>query len=321
MNNAQLGIVAETTYGMPVTVDRFLEFLPGESLERQQMVINSQGLRPGLKSRLGPRRARTKQWGAGTVQLEVATQDFGLLFLHMLGGGSVTQTDTGTFTHIYQPESLLGKSLTVQKGVEKTTTETAQAFTFHGTKITEWEFSISQDGFLLLQLGTDSEDVDTSTALASASLPVIRNLAFHEGTISVDDTPIGGVSQATMRGTNPLNTERWFLTGSRLKEEPLENGFREYGGNLTAEFRGLAEFYNAFAQDTALDVKLLFVGDTLSGTHTEALTIQYHDVRFTGETPKVSGPEPAVQNAPFEAFEDNAGDSVTITYVTADTTS
>ena len=318
MNNMQLGTAEETTYGTPVTVDRFYEFLGGESLDRQQQVLMPQGLRKGLRHGLGPRRALTKRWGAGSVSMEVATTGFGRWFKHMLGDFTTSQVTTGVYTHTFTPGSLKGKSLTIQKGVEKTD-ETVQALTFHGCKIPSWELSVSVDGYLQLTVEVDAEDVEDDTALAAASIGTIKNFHFAHATISKDSTPIAGVSDASIRGTNALNVERWFLGTAGLKEEPLENGLRTLAGDLSAEFRDMATFYEAFEADTSMELVLAFVGDPIgSTTVTEGLTITLSDVRLTGEAPKVSGPEPAVQSVPFEAYEDASGSSITITYTTSD---
>lgn len=326
-NNMQLGVVAETTYGTPVTVNRWFEFLAGESLERQQNVIMPGGLRPGLYNQLGPRRALTTQWGEGSVPMEVATTGFGIWFEHALGTVSTAVNVTGSvYTHTFSPGSLAGKSLTVQKGVEPwTAAGTALPFTFHGGKIMGWEFGISVDGFALFSVDMDFEDVDTSTALAAASYGTLKNFNFKQGTLSIGATSaslstLAGVSAATINGENALANERFFLGSSGLKEEPLENGFRTLGGSLTMEFRNATDIYTAFESDTEKHLRLVFTGDVISGTYTELLQIDLYDVRFEGETPKVTGPEPAPLTADFTAWEQNNGNSVQITYRTSDAT-
>lgn len=321
----QLGAKAETTFGTPVTVDRFYEFLGGESLERQQTVIMPDGLRPSIRTKLGAnRRKLVRQWGAGSIPMEVATTGFGLWFKQALGGATVSQYGANAvYLHTYTPGDLGGKSLTIQKGVMEWTTgaPSGQAFTFHGCKVIDWEFAISQEGFLNFTVGVDAEDVDDTTVLAAASYDDLKNFNFKQGVLTVDGSTASGITDATLRGTNALETERFFLGGSGLKEEPVENGYRELSGDISAEFRSVADFYNAFEADTSKAVVLTFEGDAITGTFTEQLTITLHDVRFEGETPKVSGPEPSVQSIPLTAWEQTDGDSITVTYRTSDSTS
>jgi hypothetical protein len=316
----QLGIAEETEYGTPVTVNRFYEIIGGESLGREQLVIQPEGLRPGVTTARGARRSLVARWGSGSFTMEPANTEFGMIFHHMLGDTSMTATTTNSYQHEFTPASLTGKSLTIQKGVEKDD-DTAQAFTFHGCKIPEWEFSIDRNGFLKLQLTIDAEDVDTSTALATASYSTIKNFAFHQGTLEIGGSPVANVSDSTIRGAAPMRTDRWFLGQSALKLEPLENALRTLAGNLTAQFENLTDYYTAFESDTTKTLMLKFVGDSLDGTYAyDTIQIDLYDIRFIGETPKISGPEPAVVNAPWEGFESSSGNSIKITYITGDQT-
>ena len=320
-NKMQLGTIEEVAYGTPVVVDRFYEFLGGESLERQQTVIMSEGLTPGLKYQLGPRRVLVKQWGEGNIQMEVATTLFGRWFKWMLGDNATASANGTSFTHDYAPGDLAGNSLTIQKGVEGWGLAAAQPFTFHGCKCTGWEFSIADEGFLMLSVDVDAEDVDTTTGLAVAVYPVIAGLTFAGACILIDAVTVSGVSDITISGENALNVDRYFLCNSGLKEEPLENGFRTITGSLNAEFRSVTDFYDAFEADTEVQIIANFVGAVIDGTFTERLQITLDAVYFTGDTPQVSGPEPSVQNVTFEAFEEDDGDSIKLLYVTNDATS
>ena len=43
-------------------------------------------------------------------------------------------------------------------------------------------------------------------------------------------------------------------------------------------------------------------------------------MRFTGETPKINGPDLVYQNIPFVGLDDSAADAIKIDYQTTDTT-
>jgi len=318
---SQFGTAVESTYGTPVTIDRFHEIQEGESLERRQEVIATSGIRPGLYSGLGARRSLVRRWGEGGVGFEVMSTGFGRILEHMLGGtGSVAQqAATAAYLQTFTPGSLLGKSLTMQKGVQKVD-GTAQAFTYHGVKLPEWEFSIDVDGFLILALRVDAEDVDDTTALAAASYGTLSPLSFAQGTLKRDGgAALAGVSNVRVRGRTALDTDRFFLGTAGLKSEPLENGLRELGGALSMEFAAVTDMHDAFEADTSMSLELEFVGDVIEGAYSEQLTITLADVRLTGETPKVEAAGPTVTNIPYEGFEDGSGDSVTIEYLTTDT--
>jgi len=319
----QFATAVETVYGTPVTPNRFHEFLAGESLGRANTILNSSGLRPGLNARLGSRRVLTARSGSGSVSFEVPATTFGRFFEHMLGGtGDVDQQEsTAAYLHTYTPGELVGKSLTVQKGVEKID-GTVQPFTFHGVKILKWGFTISKNGLCILTLDLDSEDVDDSTSIASASYPTLSLFHFAQATLSKGGVAVANVTDFTIEGTNPMDTERFYLGSAGLKAEPLPNDYRTVSGSIAADFADLTTFYDAFEADTSLELELQFQGALIaSGTsedYYQQLTITAHDIRLTGETPKVSGPAAAVQNVPFEGYEQDDGDLVTIEYQTTD---
>jgi hypothetical protein len=83
-------------------------------------------------------------------------------------------------------------------------------------------------------------------------------------------------------------------------------------GALSAEFISAATFYDRFAADTAATLSLVFTSGTSS------LTIAVPEVRFTGGTPTVGGPDVIVADVPFEGQYDGTNAGITITYVTAD---
>jgi len=321
----QFATAVETVYGTPETPDRFYEFLPGESLGRSNVVLNPSGLRPGVRATLGSRRVVTLRQGAGGVSFEIAASGFGRFFEHMLGGtGDVARIEsTDAYRHTYTPGSLTGKSLTLQKGVEKIG-GAAQAFTFHGCKILDWEITVAKNALAILGINVDAEDVDTDTALATANYITSNLFHFAQATLSIDGLPIANVSDFSVKGTNALDVERVFLGQSGLKLEPLENDRRSLNGNISAEFANLTAFYQAFEDDTSLELELQFLGEVIDtasyGDIREELTVTLYDVRLTGETPKVAGPAPAVQAIPFEGYETDGGDLVAIEYVTSDGT-
>lgn len=317
----QFGYVAESTYGTPVTVTRFAEIL-SESLERRNQTINSNGLRNATRNlRRGSRRVLSANDGGGDVNFEVATTGFGLLFNHMLGGTSTIaqQAATPAYLQTHQLGDLTGKSLTMQKGVSQTD-GTVKPFTFHGCKILGWEFSISVDQILQLRTTVDAEDVETSTALATATYPTSSLFHFKQGTLSVGGSSVAQVTDASVSGTNNLKTDRFYLGSNGLKKEPLDSDYPEIGGSLTAEFVDLTTFHDRFAADSAASLELEFVGAVISGAESETLTITVPEVRFEGETPKVSGPEVNVQNVPFVGLFDGTNAGVKIEYKSTDTT-
>ena len=317
---ASIGVKAETVFGTPVVVDRFYEFL-SEGLEKQNNIAQSNGLRAATTPNLrrGTRRAITSKAGSGGTSFEVARTGFGLLFNHMLGGTStvVQQGVTTAWLQTHSLGDLGGKSLTVQKGVPQTD-GTVKPFTFHGCKVSDWEFSIAPDEILQLGVTFDAEDVDTATTLATPSYSATKVFHFAQGALTVGGTAVAAVTNASVAGNNNLKTDRFYLGSAGLKKEPLQSGYPEVTGSLDAEFVSQATFYDLHAADTAAALTLTFTGDVISGAYSEYVKITVPEVHFTGDTPKVGGPEVVVQNVEWEAAFDGTNAGVKIEYMSTD---
>ncbi len=313
----QLGFAEETTWATAVTPDRFLEFTT-ESLEKRNTVATSQGIRSGRRYG-GQGRRITRHDAGGSVTFEVATTGFGLLFEHLLGAVATVEDEVGAaWTHTFTPGDLTGKSLTLQKGVEKPD-QTVQAFTYPGSKVVSADFSIAQDGLLMVSVVFDAEQEETATALATASYTTPKIFTYSEGSLEVDDAVKANVrSVGSLQIQNNLQVARFFLGNSGTKSEPINTPFDTLGGTLDVEFQNTTDFYDLFADDTSAKLELIFAGDTIAGTTDETLHFTVEDVRFEGETPKVSGPDLVYQNIPFVGLDPTSGDAVTIAYTTSD---
>lgn len=258
--------------------------------------------------------------GSGDINMEVATTGFGRWFKHMLGGTPtiVQQGATTAWLQTHTMGSLFGRSMTVVKALRDEASTEIETFNYHGGKVTAWEFSISVDQILQLSVTMDFEDVDVATAMPAASYTTTKLFHFAQGSLTVAGGSVAAVTNATVGGENPMNVNRFYLGSNGLKKEPAPNDFRAITGSLTAEFNTPADFYNRFAADSAAALVLTFTGDNISGAFNEQLTITVPDVRFTGGTPTVPGPDVIVQDVPFEGAFDGTNPGATITLMSTD---
>lgn len=314
----QFGFKEEVTYGTAVTVDRFVEFV-SESLERENTIAVSNGIRSGRRYG-GQGRRIARESAAGTVTFEVARTGFGLFFEQLLGDVSSVNTVGTVWTHTFTPGSILDKSMTLQKGVEKPD-GTVQAFTYPGAKVQAIDFSVAQDGLLMMAVDFDAQRELDDVALAAASYTTPVVFTYSEGAVKKNDVTVASVrSVPSLRIANNLNTERFFLGNTGLKEQPLNQPFDEISGTLDVEFRNLTDFYDLFQADTSFELTLLFDGGNIEGAHDYTLQITIADARVEGETPKMTGPEYVFQTIPFVGLDHATLDAVEIVYKTTDTT-
>ncbi|WP_346131371.1 phage tail tube protein [Nonomuraea roseola] len=128
-------------------------------------------MQAGLKYKRASRVTKSRVTAGGDIELPIATRGMGLLFKHMLGSTGVPTViaSTTAYRTVHIPVGKLGLGLTIQVGRPEAATGLVRPFTFRGCKITEWEFSLSDNDVANLKLSVDAMDESTVTALAAAS--------------------------------------------------------------------------------------------------------------------------------------------------------
>jgi hypothetical protein len=136
--NAQLGVVQEVTWGIPVAPTRFYPFLPGTDVEMTRETIEAQGIIAGRRVVDTGQRRRGAVGATGKIQMELLDRSMGLLFTHMFGGAAVT--GAGPYTQTYTPGDLDGRGLTTQVG-KPDVGGVVRPVTLTGAKVTQWEMA------------------------------------------------------------------------------------------------------------------------------------------------------------------------------------
>lgn len=316
-NKAQMGTVNETTYGTPVVVTKFHDYI-SEGFKRDQERMESASLRAQTRT------IHTDNWAlgqlsiAGDVEMELRPKGFGFWWNHAIGGLVTSQPDAAgnplVYKHTFTPGDL-PTSFTCQVS-KPDLADVAQPFTYHGCRISEWGMECAVGEFAKMSMSMLGEDEDNSTALAVASYPTANKpLRFVDGTVTIAAVA-QDVKSISINGANNLTDDRWFL-GSVLRKQPLENALREYTGTIDTEFLGLTA-YNRFVNGTEAAVVLLFQGATISSTYKFETKVTMN-VRFDGETPAVGGPEIVMQSLPYKVVNDGTT-SIKVEYQTTDVT-
>lgn len=331
-SRAQFSIVDEVTYGTPVTTTRFFEF-NSESLKLKPSRIVSAGLRSGHRTVRNDRAIPHRGMGAGgSIELDVMTKGFGLLFKHMLGSIATGATTDGKTVHTATEGTLLGKMFTAQSNRPFHPADTDQAHTYHGTKINSWE--LVQDvgdgpgGVLKLKLNVDCEDEDTSTGLASASYPAsMLPFGWLHLAVTIGATPVP-VRRARIAGSNNLvgagGMDRAYARGSDLKLEPVEGALRIYEFELLLDFDSLTQANRikaAVAASMYSAVVLTWTQTVLIGGATfPTLVATIPAARFDEGLVAVESPNPLQQALKGIAAYDGTNSPISIAYGTADPT-
>src|SRR5258708_2468535 len=260
--SGQGGAVAEVTYGTPVTVTHFYEFL-SENFQFVQAWLDGQGLKSGQAYKRASRTIQSEFDVNGDLTMEhtigsapnAVADSMGFWWKWALGSTLVTPTVVvGTAFHqIHTNGSNAGQFITLTVGRTKVSGVPVQPFTYTGVKCSQWDFSCSDNQIAQLKLTFDGRTELTSTALAAASYPVPNGLfSFANATLftiggtatttagltSVARGSAGGspVNSITLTGTTPMKLNRDRLGNAGLKGEPIENAIPTITGTLRTVF-------------------------------------------------------------------------------------
>lgn len=335
--DAQLGFKLETTWGTPVTVDKFVEF-DSESIEWQPTYLEPTGLRIGMKYKRVSRLVRSRESVSGGIDLAFATRTMGTLMKAALGSTVTTPTLVlgSAYKQVHNPGDFLGKSLTMQVGRPEPS-GTVRAHTYEGVKITGWEFSVGDGEVAKLHLDVDGQTELTATALATAAFaatPVAELFSFKDvsvfklgGTVTgaTELSVASGVTVPTvvksfsLKGDVGMATERFGLGNAGQKLEQLENDTPTITGTLEAEF-DRTTFYDVFKANTTTAIELKLEGSIISGSDKNTIHIVISAAKFKKATPSVDGPDVVQAAVEFECYSDEVNAPLMFKLISADST-
>lgn len=315
--SAQLGFGEESAYGTRIAPTRFVDF-NSETMKRTQDRIISQGLRAGSRLPLATRQVVNNKGAAGNVVLEFQNKGMGLILKHMLGtidAGVAAGTTGKKFTAQYG--TLAGKSLTVQVG-KPSVDGTVRPFDYIGTKVQTWELGCDVDGFLLLTLGLDAKDEDTTQTLASATYASgLEILNFTGAALTLGGSSVD-ITNVKINGSNGLKLDRYFLRSDTRKKEPIQNALGGLGGSFDKEFEDLT-LYNLFKNGGTSALVVTFQGSSYEAGQNYKLVITIPAVAIDGESPSVGGADVLMSSHSFTAFDNGTNPPITAEYTTTDT--
>jgi hypothetical protein len=340
--SGQVGSVPEVTYGTPVTVTHFYEFL-SEAFVFNPSWLDGMGLKAGqafnrasrtVQSRFDVNGDLTMEHTSGEATTAVA-DSMGYWWKYALGSALTTPVVVlGTaFKQIHTNGSKAGQFLTVQVGRPQISAVTVQPFTYTGVKVTDWEFSCSDNQIAQLKVTCDGQTELTSTGLAAASYPTPNGLfAFSHATAmtiggtastAAGETTIAGgsslgsrVNGITITGSTPMKVDRYGLGNAGLKAEPIENAIPTITGTLSTEFFSRTELYDVFKTSGTTPLEIDFTkfdaagndaNGVAAGPNPYRLAFILPAVKFKTGSVNIGGPDVIPQSIGFQAYDDGSG--------------
>ncbi len=340
--SGQVGAVAETTYGTPVTVTHFYEFL-SENFQYAPAWLDGMGLKAGQAYNRSSRTVVSQADVNGDLTMEhtsgeapnAVADSMGFWWKYALGSALTTPTVVvGTaYKQVHTNGSKAGQFITCQVGRPQISGVTVQPFTYTGVKCTDWEFSCNDNQIAQLKLTFDGQTELTSTGLAAASYPTPNGLfSFANASVmtiggtastAAGETTIAGgsslgsrVNGVVITGSTPMKADRYGLGNAGLKAEPIENAIPTITGTLSTEFFSRTELYDVFktAGTTPLQIdftKFDAAGNDANGAAAGAnpyrLSFILPAVKFKTAAVNIGGPDVLPQSIGFQAYDNGTG--------------
>lgn len=340
--SGQVGAVTEVTYGTPVTVTHFYEFL-SETLVFNPNWLDGMGLHAGQAYKRSSRTVQSRFGVTGDLVMEhtigsasnTVADSMGFWWKYALGSTVTTPTLVlGTaYKQNHTNGSKAGQFITMQIGRPQISGPTVQPFTFTGTKIVGWEFSCADNKIAELKVTVDAQTESTSVSLAAASYPTPNGLfTFSDAstltlggtaTTTSGETSIAGgsalgsrVNGVTITGATPMKVDRYGLGNAGLKAEPIENAFPTITGTLSTEFFSRTELYDVFKSAGTNPLQITFTkfdaagndaNGVAAGPNPYMLSFVMPAVKFKTATAQIGGPDVIPQQIGFEAYDDGSG--------------
>jgi len=315
-SDLSIGFKKESTYGTKVTVDRFLEFLPDESLDYAYNVINGKGLKVGQAgvARSG-RRVRTTSQGAGDIDFELVTKGMGTLFEALLGSGTSTLVSGTTYQQYFTLSTL--PSLTIQKGlVLSDSGGTRDEYTFAGCTNSSFEVSVPNGDYATVKTSWDIRAYDTSTAFAAPSYATASGYHWGQAAVTVGGvvtvptatalatggTSVTNVRSFSLKVDHALSTDRFNMGASGLKAAPFA-GVRAITGTIEMD-HDATTMQAALAADTKLPITVTLTSSESLSAGNATFQIVLPDCRLTGPLPKSNNGQVVTVAYNFEAYDD-----------------
>jgi hypothetical protein len=314
-HDASVGLKVESTYGTPVTVDRWFEFVD-ESLEYDKVTKQGAGIRVGSKVARSGRRVITQTSGSGDVSVELCSKGLGTLLTACMGTGASALVSGTTYQQLFTLSTgPTPPAYTVQKGIVDSA-GTVNPHTFNGGVVESFEISAGNGEIAMLKSSWSFRDMLTATSYATPSYASSPSL-FHfaqgavtlGGTVTAPTTTAlasGGTSIATVRDftltvDNKLTADRFNYGGAGKMSAPTY-GLREVKGKMTVEYDANT-LRDAYMADTALAATLTFTSTEALSAGVAQFQIVLPEIKLNGSIPKANGTDFVTVDVEFDVLD------------------
>ena len=333
---SQLGWGVESTAGTAVTVNKFQPHI-SESIKYELNRAQGEGLYGSTNGvALLSRHVTTTGTVSGDFEVELTDKGLGTLWRAALGATTTPSVLSGSaYEAVFTPgdQRSAGASLTIQAGRPQTN-GTVRPFTWRGCKVTGFEFGGNVTDPLNATFSIDGRTETTGTALATASyvaaqtqftganltVTVGGTASTGSGKVSISGgTTLSGVKGVTVKGENPLATERFYAGSAGVKSEQEVNGYRTYEIELDMDFVDRTVLYDLYTANTTTPIQLTWALPTaITGSHYPTLEVTVAAAKITNAEVNAEGPDLLPQSVTLLALFDGTNAPFQIRTISTD---
>lgn len=188
-----VGMALETTFATSATPTRFNEWTPGNGIDFDPKVSETQGIRQGSHFDRQGRRVPVIGQGSGSIQMDILSKGMGLWWQWAMGTGASALVSGSTQQQLFTtvlPGGTTLKSATIQEGIVQATAGQIDAYTYLGCTCKGFEIACSSSSPLAsVKFDVDAKALATGTAYATPSYASAPLTVFNFGALTAT---IGG---------------------------------------------------------------------------------------------------------------------------------
>lgn len=330
-----IGLGEETTYGTPVTPDRWYPHLDDDESTWDPRLRQGQGLHGGAGriSPLGSRNYPTAGQGSITLKAELESKQAGELFRAGIGVSTVTGVTGGSF-QLFHPglTAVHLPSYTIQH-VKVQNEGTDYVETYGGCTASKVTIEQPEDDVATIEVEFDALNYTTATARATPSYavdPVLYD-AYNVTTVGLGGTLVVPTTTAFATGLTPVDYFREYKIelDQQIDDEDWRLGVargRPIAGTPKISFSGKANFDattlpDALVAGTKLPWYCTYstgITDELAAGVSGGLQVVIPQLVLTKDLPKVKAGERRVMDVTASVTNDGTNRDLYLAYRTTD---
>ena len=322
-----VGIGAETAYGTFAVPTRWYPW-ESEKFSVERKFSEAKAIISGSLVKQAAQTVLLTQLVKGTLKMPVTTSGLGLL-LKAIMGTVVGPTEVGTgpaYTSTFTVGPTVGESLSVQIGRPQTN-GTITPFTYLGCKPDSMEISVEAGGVAELSLGFVGQQMSETETLTAPVYgtpdPIVfpfSGMTLKAGLVIGSEAAVANVRKANVQLKRKLDESRYYIGGSGLLAEPIEDDFIEISGTIDADFTDTTDWDTWVNSGAQISLILDLVGQQIVTGSNFGLSIAVPVSQVEGSDPEMSGPKIVTREVKFEGLYDNVHQPMTLVYTSTDLT-